>query len=476
MRGNKVIKAGIGYTLGNILIRGVGFISIPIFTRLMSTEDYGLYNTYAAYESILYLIIGLTLNSSVKSAKLEFQEKFDEYISSISTLVIVNTGLWLIVTNIIYPLLYGYIWEYNRAILNVLVLHSGASALLVIYNAAVSVRFQYRDYLKIATLNSVGGVVLSIILIKFVFRNCTYLGRILGVVSALCITSILILRYFFKKAKPAKPIISKKYCKFALNFSLPVVPHGVAQVLLSQFDRIMIKSMVGASEAGIYSFAGNISSIMKVITSSIETAWSPWFFEEYSKGNKKKIVQVTHYLVVGFSLFTSSVMLCMPELLKFMAPSDYWDGIKLVVPMSLDVFCTFLYTVYVQVEYYYKKTHYLMFGTVMTAIINVVLNSLMIPRYGYVIAAYTTLISYVCYFLFHYYLARRIAGEDVMNIGKSTLEILICIFVAVFATVFRDKWYIRWILAVIMCISAVVIFGPKLRLMKRGTEQNEKNV
>lgn len=465
MKGSRVVKAGVGYTIGNILIRGIGFISIPIFTRLMSTGDYGLYNTYAAYESIVYLIIGLALNSSVKSAKLMFQEKFDEYMSSIVTLVLVNAGVWLVIANILYPLLSGYAREYNRLLLNVLVVHSCASALLVIYNAAVSVRFQYKDYLKLAMLNSVGGVVLSIVLIKCIFTNETYIGRIFGVVSAVAFTAILILFYFFKKARPR---LTKEYLKFGLTYSLPVIPHGVAQVLLAQFDRIMIKSMVGTSEAGIYSFTGNISSIMKVITSSIETAWSPWFFEEYNKGNKNKIFRVTHLLIMGFALFTSGVMLCMPEVLKILAPSAYWDGIKLVVPMALDVFCTFLYTVYVQIEYYYKKTHYLMMGTMMAAIINVILNSLMIPQYGYVAAAYTTLFSYVCYFWFHYFICLKIAGEDIIKIKKNAIQIIICIAVAVFATTFVDAWLIRWGAAALLCVGYAITIVPQLKMVRKG--------
>ena len=116
MSGNKVVKAGLGYTIGNVLVRGIGFLSIPLFTRLMSTGDYGLYNTYAAYEAIFYLLISLALNSTAKIAKLEYKDNFDEYMSTIITIVILNAFVWLAIFNVVYPLIPGYIWEYNRLV------------------------------------------------------------------------------------------------------------------------------------------------------------------------------------------------------------------------------------------------------------------------------------------------------------------------------------------------------------------------
>ena len=79
----KAIKAGVGYTIGNLLIKSVGFLSIPIFTRLLSSTEYGIFNSYLAYESIVFIIIGFALHSSIKNAKYKYKDKFNEYCSSI---------------------------------------------------------------------------------------------------------------------------------------------------------------------------------------------------------------------------------------------------------------------------------------------------------------------------------------------------------------------------------------------------------
>ena len=66
LKNNKIFKASAGYTIGNYLLRGLGFITVPIFSRLLSTADFGIYNTFMSYEGILYLCIGLALHSSIK--------------------------------------------------------------------------------------------------------------------------------------------------------------------------------------------------------------------------------------------------------------------------------------------------------------------------------------------------------------------------------------------------------------------------
>ena len=72
---NKVVKAGAGYIIGNYLLKGITFLSAPIFTRLLSTDEYGIFGAYLSYESILYIIKGLALHSSIANAKYEYKEK-----------------------------------------------------------------------------------------------------------------------------------------------------------------------------------------------------------------------------------------------------------------------------------------------------------------------------------------------------------------------------------------------------------------
>ena len=70
----KALKSGVWYTVANFIMKGIGFITTPIFTRLLTTTDFGKYNTYIAYEGLLTAIVGLGLYGTVKNAKLDFSQ------------------------------------------------------------------------------------------------------------------------------------------------------------------------------------------------------------------------------------------------------------------------------------------------------------------------------------------------------------------------------------------------------------------
>ena len=89
IKSNKVVKAGLGYTIGNYLIRGLSFLTIPIFARLLDSADYGKYNTYMAFEAIVYIFVGLALHTSFKKAKYKFKIDFNDYVSSCTLLSII---------------------------------------------------------------------------------------------------------------------------------------------------------------------------------------------------------------------------------------------------------------------------------------------------------------------------------------------------------------------------------------------------
>ena len=98
----KIIKAGIGYTVGNYLLKGLSFLTLPIFSRLMTTADYGLYNVFITYQSILYIILGIAIHSSYKNAKYKYGERFNEYISNSMVIIIGNTLMLAILGNVAY--------------------------------------------------------------------------------------------------------------------------------------------------------------------------------------------------------------------------------------------------------------------------------------------------------------------------------------------------------------------------------------
>jgi len=447
---NKVFKAGAGYIIGNYLLKGITFLSAPIFTRLLTTEEYGDFGAYIAYESIFYIILGLALHSSITNAKYEYKEKLNEYVSSLVLLSGISVSIWLIIANVFYNS-YSDMLGLDRTVVNILVFHCLGSAIFQLFNVYVGLSYSVKSYLVLTTVNAISNMGLSVILILTVFKDDRLMGRILGAALPIVAIAGYICFYFFKKSKPR---INKWYWKYALQYSLPIIPHGISQVLLSSFDRIMIKGMVGATESGLYSFAGTINSIIFVVSSSIDKVWKPWFYEKMDTKDYKLIRKCAAKYVFGFAMFIAMVIMVIPELIKILGAKEYWGTTVCVVPVVIGGYFSFIYTIPVYVEYFYKKTKYIAFGSILAAVLNIVLNYQFIPQYGYIAAAYTTLVTYLLYFVFHFLLAKKIHGSSLVSIIVCICSSLIICTAGGLVILLEDKIVIRWLIEI-----GIGIFG-----------------
>lgn len=441
---NKVVKAGAGYVIGNYLLKGITFLSAPIFTRLLTTEEFGNFGTYTSYESIFYIIVGLALHSSINNAKYKYKEKFEEYVSSIVLLTGISTFLWMILANVFYDS-YGQALDLSRLLVNILVLHCFGTAMFQFFNTYVSLNYSVKSFMKLTSINALTNMALSIILILTVFSESRFLGRVIGTALPIFLIAVYIVIYFCRKSKP---VINLQYWKFALRYSLPIIPHGISQVILSSFDRIMIKNMIGAAEAGLYNFAYTIYSLIKVVSTSLDNVWKPWIYEKMDAKDYKAIHKQGTSYAFGMALFTSLIVMVAPEIIKILGAREYWDSTNCVVPVVIGGYFAFIYTLPVMIEYFYGKTKFIAVGSVLAAAINVILNAFFIPRYGYIAAAYTTMLTYFLYFLFHFLMAAKIHGSSLFSAWQLFGICAGTVVVGFIALALEHHILIRWIIEV----------------------------
>lgn len=452
LKKNKVFTAGLGYLIGNILIKGIAFLTLPIFSRIMTTEEFGVYNVFLSYEAILCVIIGFALHSSIRSANLEFEGKIDEYFSSVSLIYILN-GSVLIAAAVIFQRMVCEITGFSLSVLILLIAYSFGTAIISLYNNKISLAYAYKRYIFVALCNSLGSILVSLVLMYSVCKEHKDYGRIIGSSSVLLALAILILVSSYKKEFPK---LNKDYWKFGLKYSMPIVPHGISQVLLAQFDRIMINNMVGTAQAGIYSLAGNIKLILTIITDSIANAWTTWFYEEAAKGNFATIRRRAIQLVGLFAIFTIGVIAMSPELIYILGGAKYELSRYIAIPMVVDAFVLFLYNVIIPCEYYKKKTVYVMYGTIVAAVLNVVLNYIFILKFGFIAAAYTTLASYIVYMIMHTMISYRLMGEYIISIKWMLLYIALIGAYAGFAIVYVNNTLLRYGVCVVLVLPMAV--------------------
>lgn len=464
---SKAFQAGIGYIIGNYLLKGISFLTLPIFSRLMSVEEFGLYNVYLGYNEILTILIGLALHSSLKNAKYKYHEKLDSYLSCILILPIISLVCFLLFGNAFSKQLCG-ILKVDNLILNLLILHSFGSAILIIYNAKLSLNYQFKNYIILSSINSIFNIGISLILMLTLLANDKYLARIIGTAVPLIVLSIYILITSFVKSHPKA---NKEYILYSLRYSLPVVPHGISQVVLSSSDKIMIERYIGETESGLYSMGTSISGIIRVTTSSLDTVYGPWFYEKAKQENYKQIKKVSSFYILFMLLFLSIIMLLAPEIVLIMGGEAYSKSIDAVIPCIASMFFTFLYTLPSTVEYFYEKTWIVAVSSVFAAIMNVILNLLFIPKYGYSAAAYTTLFSYMVYFLIHLIASYIISKRCFFNLYVIFFSIFFIFMIMLFSLYFSDKIMYRILLFIVLLFSLMI--GLAYFVFKKRRQKNE---
>ena len=269
------VKASFWFTVCNILNKGIALISTPVFVRILTTDEYGDYSVFQSWYSILVIFATLNLFSGEYGKGLiEFDDDKDRFTSSV-------LGLTSVITLLVFAVFACNLtfWSGKLSLSPILII-----ALFVeIFTMSAyefwstKQRFEYK-YKKVvlSTLGmSVGSILLGIISV-LATDNYKLEARVF---SDVFVKAVISLVAFFVIVRNGKKLFDKKYWKYALLFNLPLIPHFLSTMVLSQSDRIMIKDMVGSSAAAVYSIAYTIGTMVLLITNAINNSFTPYTYQ-----------------------------------------------------------------------------------------------------------------------------------------------------------------------------------------------------
>ena len=242
------------------------------------------------------------------------------------------------------------------------------------------------------------------------------------VLSALAVNVSLFSVLYFSISGKGKQFFNKRYWMYALRFNIPLLPHYLSQIVLNQSDRLMIQRLCGPEETAYYSVAYTLAMVLQILNTSVSSTMNPWIYKTIKKNEVKKIGKVSYSVLMLIALLNIMVILAAPELLSILAPGSYQAAVWVVPPVTVSVYFMFLYNLFATFEYYFEKTHYVAMATIVGAVLNVILNALLIPKFGFVAAGYTTLVCYILYACAHYHFMCKVnseylPGEKIYNVG-----------------------------------------------------------
>ncbi|MCR4923828.1 MAG: oligosaccharide flippase family protein [Lachnospiraceae bacterium] len=442
----EVLKSGLWYTIASISIRAVAIITTPIYTGMLSTGDYGLANTFNTWIELINIVTCLCVVYSIGRAKIDFKDKFDEYLSALQGLSSSFAFIVLILAFIFRNQLSEFM-EYEVPLVMVMFVYLCFSPSVEYTLQKTRYEYKYKANILISVITCIGTIVFSISLM-LLFNDRRYVGKILG---TLLPTFIMGLLFYIRILLKGKRFYVKEYWSYALKIGLPMIPHAFALVVLAQVDRLMIKNYCGESDTGLYTFGYSFATLLAIFTNAIGQAWLPWFNDQLNEGKREEIKKINKKIVVLGSFITLAFIAVAPEALMVLSPSSpaYWVAKYVVPPVALGSFAQYLYTNYVNVELFYKRTPIIAVSSCFAALLNYVLNSIAIPRFGYTAAAYTTLISYIALMILHYLAVTFIIKEKVYD--------NVYLFAILFAII-------------LIGLSFIVLYGDdiKIRLLRYG--------
>lgn len=444
-------KAGLSYTFGNLLVNGIAFLTMPLFTRLLSQREYGTISIYATYVNIMLVIIGLNLNAAVVRASLDYKSDFEDFLASN---LLLSSFSFAIISFIILVFIVPISHLTNLStIVWLLILLQSYSTFIINYNSARCVAlYKYKEQITISLANVIVGTILSSILV-LILHNNKYLGKIAGGLAPMIIFAIMLFSRFMKRRTKK---LSTKHWKYALKLSIPIMPHMLAHLILGQSDRILIQSYIGKSAAGMYSLAYNIGLILQIIITSINNAWVPWFFKRLDDKDETSILKKSKDLFALVVFLSLGLIFISPELLKIVAPISYSSAGGVIPIIVLSYVFQFMYTLLVNVQFYEKKNYYVPIGTSIAAGLNIVLNIHFIPIYGYEVAAYTTLASYFVLFLVHYAVNKRMLKSSLFSFSYFLVYLMPAAVGVVLFFIISKLIAVRYAFIVLMCVGMFI--------------------
>ncbi len=409
---NKVVRSSIWYTIANVSLRAVAVITTPIYTGMLTNADYGRANTFNSWIDIFNVFACLCVVYSIGRAKLDFKDRFDEYMSALQGLSS-SFGLILLIFAFVFrEALSGWI-HYEVPLAVGLFAYLCVSPSVEYMMQKCRYEYRYKENILISVITVVGQVALSISLM-LLFNDNRYIGKILGVMLPTFLMGIVFYIQFIVKGKV---FCNRQYWTYALKIGVPMIPHALSLILLAQMDRIMIKDIVGDADSGLYIFGYSYATLLMIFTNAIGQAWLPWFNETLFAGGRDRIKKVQKKLVMLGCVLSFAFIVAAPEALMILAIKNdsYWIAKYVVPPIVLGTLAQYFYTNYVNVEIFCKKTPLISIGSCIAAAVNYVLNAAFIPRYGYIAGAYTTLASYFILMVMHFLMVRYILRERVYD-------------------------------------------------------------
>ncbi len=449
-----VKKTALWHTFCNVAQRGASVITTPIFTRLLTTGEYGLCSVYLAWFEIFLIITSLNVqNEGLNNGLIRFEHDKDGFTSASAGLAVTMTLCWAGVYLLLRPQI-DALTGLSSFVMLFMFIELIFNPPLYLWINRNRYDFRYRRPTVVMLLYSVLYPVVAIAAVLHTQYRAE--ARIISIAGFQGVFGCFFLFWLLYRGRK---FYDAKYWKFAFTFNLPLVLYHMSQTLLNRADSIMINYYTGTADAGVYNVAYTAATLSLLVVSGINGSFNPWMYRRLKEKNHRELGRQALNLCVLVALGTVALTAFAPDIIRILATGDYVEAQWIIPPVSASVFFIFTYMIFANVEMYLGETRFVSLITVAGAGLNVVLNAVFIRLYGYIAAGWTTLVCYALIALWHYvYMlraCRRHGVEAPIFRGRALMLLSLGVLAATFVMLLVYRLgYVRY--AVIAAAAAVV--------------------
>lgn len=440
--------------LSTVVVAGISFFTLPVFTRILDTDGYGVVSVYEAWVQIFVIFIGLKADGSIASASANLKdEEQDSYQYSVLMLSFLSFSVLFAVCCVFSNGVSGLL-GLSPVLVILLLLQSFGVFLVQFFNMRFVFAKEARRNFLMAIGVSVSTTVLSIVLVLFVFSaDMGPVGRAIGLAVPNFLLGIALV--FALRCK-THPKFSKRYWGFCLGLSAPLIFHGLSQQVLSQCGKVFVQQFNGDSAAGIFGLAVTIASLITYIYTALNNAFVPFMYEDLA-GKTNESTKQSHFsnYVHLFTLGSMAFSLMAPEVLKIMSTDSYLGALDFLPLLLIGKYCVFLYSFPVNYEFYKMQTKSIAVGTVLAAVLNVVLCVVLVPSMGALGAAVASLAAYMGLFFFHFCIARFALGDRNYPARKLFIGLALVTAASLAYYPLSEFTVLRWAIGLVLLVVAL---------------------
>lgn len=446
------LKAGFWYVFSTFLIKGLSFITTPIFARLLSKEDYGEFSNFASWQVLLLIITGAELHNTLARAYFDYKDDYDKYVS---TVTIAACGVTLVFY--IFFLLNSN-WILNivsipEEFIHILFFMLMFQACKQIYMARERTLYRYKSVAAISIVNLLIPTIIAVILVILADEMSRLPARIYGfyipsaVIGLGCALVIILRGRSFKW----------EYCRYAFALSLPLMIHYLTAHILTSSNTIVTKWVLGAEAVSTVSIASSTNHILTILLQAVSGAVTVWLMDNMEQGNLNITRKGTLIYAVGISAIGVAVILLAPEFVWLLGGTAYADSVALMPGMVAATLIQSITTIFTIILTYEKKVVRTALYTGLVSIFCVLAKYFLLSYMGVIVLPYINMVSFGILFVVNYLLVKKYGCSKYISIKGLTCIIGGVCIISLVSLLTYENIVIRASLIAIFAITAVIV-------------------